>query len=78
MPFVVVTRNTVSGLLGAVAPDDLNLFATQPIDLSEPLQVENSQDNQKVYSSLMLGLSQLQQDTGKSIAEISAVLSCYL
>ena len=70
-----VARNTVSGLLGAVAPDDLNLFTTQPIDLSEPLQVENSQDNQKVYSSLMLGLSQLQQDTGKSIAEISAELS---
>jgi hypothetical protein len=26
-----VARNTVSGLLGAVAPDDLNLFTTQTI-----------------------------------------------
>ncbi|AYQ56470.1 Chitodextrinase [Bathymodiolus thermophilus thioautotrophic gill symbiont] len=71
----VAAQNTVRGLLGAVAPDDLNLFTTQPVDLNESLQVENSQSNQKVYSSLMSGLSQLQQDTKKSIAEISTELS---
>jgi len=71
-----VANNVVKSLLGSIVGDmALDLFKTQPIDLSNQGESNQAKDNQKVYASLMSGLSALQQDTGKSITAVSRELA---
>ncbi len=72
-----VAKSVVKDLLGSLADGiDLDLFGTLPIDLTD--NTIEADTNQKVYSSLMSGLSELQEDTGKSITEVSDGLSSEL
>ena len=69
-----VAKEVVKQFAGSL-DKDINLFETLPVNLDSTQEVANSEANQKVYSSLLAGLSQLQQDTDKSIKDISEEFS---
>ena len=66
-----ISTKVAKKFLGALSEEKIDLFLTLPIDSKNKQEVLGSKRSQKIYSTLMSGLSKLQKDTNKSMDTIN-------